>query len=88
MARMREIRAAISPHDSTTLLTDLGVDVFFGSARFEGGNVISINGSEATLKFKKACIATGGTLAELSQHFYVACSRLLLYSIGVVFYSN
>jgi pyruvate/2-oxoglutarate dehydrogenase complex dihydrolipoamide dehydrogenase (E3) component/uncharacterized membrane protein YdjX (TVP38/TMEM64 family) len=58
MARMRRLRAGISGHDSARRFRDLGVDVFLGSARFTGRGSMAVDG--ATLRFKKAVIATGG----------------------------
>ncbi len=57
MKRMRGIRARISRADSVRRLLDAGVDVFFGPARFTGTDVLTVEG--ATLRFKKAMIATG-----------------------------
>jgi pyruvate/2-oxoglutarate dehydrogenase complex dihydrolipoamide dehydrogenase (E3) component len=54
---MRAIRARISRVDSVQRLTAAGVDVFFGEARFTGTDVVAVDG--ATLRFKKALIATG-----------------------------
>lgn len=36
----------------------MGIDVFLGHAQFTGNNTVVVNGQE--LRFKKACIATGG----------------------------
>ena len=59
MARMREIRAEISDNDSAERFAkNLGVDVFLGHAHFTSPNTAEVNGK--TLKFLKACIATGG----------------------------
>ena len=57
MQRMRSIRARISSTDSVHRLTAAGVDVFFGKASFTGSDAMTVNG--ATLRFKKALIATG-----------------------------
>ena len=58
MARMRRVRAQISANDSARRYRDeKGVDVFFGAARFTGGTSLEVAG--ATLRFKKAVIATG-----------------------------
>ena len=54
---MRGIRARISRADSARRLTAAGVDVFFGEARFTGTDALDVDG--ATLRFKKALIATG-----------------------------
>ncbi|MAS91985.1 MAG: mercuric reductase [Verrucomicrobiales bacterium] len=58
MERMRKLRADISPHDSAQRFTDLGIDVFIGSARFSDPETIEVEG--ARLEFAKAVIATGG----------------------------
>ncbi len=57
MARMRRLRAEISPHDSARRFTDLGVDVFLGHGRFTGPDAIEVVGQ--TLRFGRAVIATG-----------------------------
>ncbi|MBD2200962.1 mercuric reductase [Calothrix sp. FACHB-1219] len=62
MARMRRIRAGISPHDSAARFQKLGVDVFLGSARFASKNTVEVDGK--ILRFKKAVIATGARAAK------------------------
>jgi pyruvate/2-oxoglutarate dehydrogenase complex dihydrolipoamide dehydrogenase (E3) component len=57
MRRVREVRAAIAPHDSASRYRDLGVDVYFGSARFTGADRLEVAGAE--LRFARAVIATG-----------------------------
>ena len=57
MRRMRRIRARLSRTDSVGRLGAAGVDVFFGPARFIGPDALTVDG--ATLRFKKAMIATG-----------------------------
>jgi len=57
MRRMRRIRARISRVDSIDRLSAAGVDVFFGDARFTATDALIVDG--ATLRFKKAMIATG-----------------------------
>lgn len=57
MQRMRSIRAAIGEHDSAERLAREGIDVFLGHARFTGPDTIEVG--EHTLKFVRACIATG-----------------------------
>jgi pyruvate/2-oxoglutarate dehydrogenase complex dihydrolipoamide dehydrogenase (E3) component len=57
MERMRRLRAGISYHDSAQRFAGLGVDVFFGSARFSGPDTVTVG--EQTLRFKRAVIATG-----------------------------
>jgi pyruvate/2-oxoglutarate dehydrogenase complex dihydrolipoamide dehydrogenase (E3) component len=57
MQRMRRIRARLSRTDSVQRLSAAGVDVFFGAARFTGSAALAVDG--ATLRFKRAMIATG-----------------------------
>ena len=57
MERMRRLRAGISEHDSAQRFSDLGIDVFLGNAKFTGHNTVEI--ADKSLKFSKACIATG-----------------------------
>jgi pyruvate/2-oxoglutarate dehydrogenase complex dihydrolipoamide dehydrogenase (E3) component len=59
---MRRLRARISRVDSAARFRDLGVDVFFGAARFSGPDTVDVAG--VTLRFKKAVIATGARAAE------------------------
>jgi pyruvate/2-oxoglutarate dehydrogenase complex dihydrolipoamide dehydrogenase (E3) component len=62
MQRMRQIRADISHHDSAERFQKIGVDVFFGMARFVDGHTIAIE--DQRLRFKKAVIATGARAAH------------------------
>lgn len=57
MERLRKVRAGMSVHDSAQRFQALGVDVFLGQACFCDRNTIQVG--EATLKFRKAVIATG-----------------------------
>jgi pyruvate/2-oxoglutarate dehydrogenase complex dihydrolipoamide dehydrogenase (E3) component len=57
MQRIRHLQARLSRTDSADRLRDHGVDVYFGAAHFAGLNEVKVEG--ATLKFKKALIATG-----------------------------
>jgi pyruvate/2-oxoglutarate dehydrogenase complex dihydrolipoamide dehydrogenase (E3) component len=57
MARMRRLRAEISPHDSAKRFQEMGVDVYFGEGRFVGSNALAVDGTR--LDFKRAVIATG-----------------------------
>ncbi|MGA1862499.1 mercuric reductase [Deferribacter thermophilus] len=57
MERVRKIRAQISKNDSVKRYTDLGVDVFLGTAKFLNENQIEVDNK--VLNFKKAIIATG-----------------------------
>ena len=61
MARMRGLRAHLSPVDSARRFRDLGVDVFFGEGRFTGPDTVSVG--DAALRFSRAVIATGARAA-------------------------
>lgn len=61
MQRLRARRAAISEHDSAERFTKLGVDVHLGGAKFTSPETIEVGGQ--TLRFRRACIATGGRAA-------------------------
>lgn len=61
MERMRRLRADISPHDSASRLTSLGIDVFLGEGRFIRGDTLEVGGR--ALRFAKAAIATGARAA-------------------------
>lgn len=64
MERMRRLRARISRNDSVQRFREeLGIDVFFGDARFAGADRIEVGG--ASLRFKRAVIATGACAIEL-----------------------
>jgi pyruvate/2-oxoglutarate dehydrogenase complex dihydrolipoamide dehydrogenase (E3) component len=63
MERMRRLRARISHHDSAGRFQhELGVDVFFGHGAFTGPDTIDVAG--ATLRFKRAVLATGARAAH------------------------
>ncbi len=62
MERMRRLRASLSPNDSAQRFRGLGVDVFFGPARFTGSDRLEVGGR--TLEFRRAVIATGARAAE------------------------
>lgn len=57
MQRMRRIQARLSRADAAQRLTDAGVDVYFGQARFAGPDSVAVG--DQILRFKKALIATG-----------------------------
>jgi pyruvate/2-oxoglutarate dehydrogenase complex dihydrolipoamide dehydrogenase (E3) component len=57
MARMRQLRASLSPVDSAQRYRELGVDVYFGQAAFSGPDSVDVGGR--TLRFRRAIIATG-----------------------------
>ena len=62
MERMRRLRAQLSAKDSARRFRDeLGVDVFTGEARFTSVDTVDVDGQ--TLRFRKACIATGARAA-------------------------
>ncbi len=62
MERMRLIRAGISAHDSAQRFSkELGVDLFFGNAKFIGPDSIAVG--DELLRFKKAAICTGARAA-------------------------
>lgn len=65
MARMRKLRAGISRNDSVHRYAKLGVDVYIGSGRFAGSEVIQVEGpaGNRTLAFAKAAICTGARAA-------------------------
>lgn len=57
MARMHRIRTRISAYHSAHDLAGLGVDLFFGNARFESTGTLLVN--DTRLPFRKALVATG-----------------------------
>ncbi|WAL61051.1 mercuric reductase [Thermocoleostomius sinensis] len=61
MARMRQVRAGISDHDSADRFRNLGIDVFLGAGQFVEPGTIAVGGT--TLRYKKAVIATGARAA-------------------------
>ena len=63
MARMRELRAGISHHDSAKRFSGLGIDVFLGAASFRGSDTVEVAGK--TLRFKRAVITSGARAAEI-----------------------
>ncbi|MCY7284063.1 MAG: mercuric reductase [Cyanobacteria bacterium CAN_BIN43] len=62
MARMRRIRAGISPNDSAARFQKIGVDVFLGDGRFTSDRSVQVG--DQTLRFKKAVVATGARAAS------------------------
>lgn len=58
LERLRRLRAEIAPHDSAARLREAGVDVFLGEGRFVSPDAIGVG--DATLRFARAVIATGG----------------------------
>ncbi len=63
MARVRRVRAEISPHDSARRYAELGVDVFLGEGRFTSPASVAVGGAE--LRFKRAVVATGARAIAL-----------------------
>ena len=63
MERMRRLRADLSANDSAVRFKSLGVEVFFGDARFGSRDTVIVG--DATLHFRRAAIATGARAAEL-----------------------
>jgi pyruvate/2-oxoglutarate dehydrogenase complex dihydrolipoamide dehydrogenase (E3) component len=57
MERMRRVQAHLSRAASARRLSEAGVDVYFGDARFTGYDTVAVAGE--VLRFKKALIATG-----------------------------
>ncbi len=57
MERLRRLRASIAPHDSAARFRDMGVDVYFGEARFTGRDTIAVG--RESLRFARAAICTG-----------------------------
>lgn len=61
MNRMRRIRSEMSPIDGAPRFRDLGIDVFLGQGAFADRESISVG--NATLRFRRAVIATGARAA-------------------------
>ncbi|MBI3804417.1 MAG: mercuric reductase [Nitrospirae bacterium] len=57
MARMRQLRAQISPNDSAKRFTEKGVDVFIGEGRFVAPDAVEVDGRR--LSFSKGVLCTG-----------------------------
>ena len=57
MERVRRVRARLAPHDGAARFASLGVDVYFGDARFTGPRTVEVDGRR--LEFARAVIATG-----------------------------
>jgi len=57
MERLRKIRAGISVNDSAARYAEMGVHVFMGEAVFADAHSVRVGG--ATLRFRKAIIASG-----------------------------
>ncbi len=63
MARLRKLRAEISPHDSAERFRSAGIDVFMGHGQFISANEVKVG--DATLSFSKAVITSGARAAKL-----------------------
>ncbi|MGH8132471.1 MAG: mercuric reductase, partial [Steroidobacteraceae bacterium] len=61
MERMRRLRARISANDAALRFRELGIDVYFGPARFVDSSTVEVDGTH--LHFKRAVIATGARAA-------------------------
>lgn len=61
MQRMRRLRSRISANDAASRFRDLGIDVYFGQARFADSSTVDVEGTRLT--FKRAVIATGARAA-------------------------
>ncbi len=57
MERVRQVRAAISPHDGAARMKSLGIDVFLGEGRFTAPDTLTVGDSR--LVFHRAVLATG-----------------------------
>jgi pyruvate/2-oxoglutarate dehydrogenase complex dihydrolipoamide dehydrogenase (E3) component len=57
MKRVHRLQSRLAPHDSAQHFQHLGIDVFFGEAKFSSSKTIEVKGQQ--LNFKKAIIATG-----------------------------
>ncbi len=61
MERLRKLRAGIAPVDGAPRFAGLGVDVFFGDARFTSADCVEVGGQ--SLRFRRAIVATGARAA-------------------------
>jgi pyruvate/2-oxoglutarate dehydrogenase complex dihydrolipoamide dehydrogenase (E3) component len=61
MRRVREVRAAIAPHDSVQRYREAGVDVFLGAAQFVDAHTVAVG--DALLRGRRFAIATGARAA-------------------------
>ncbi len=58
--RVRQVQARISRAESARLLAAEGIDLYFGKARFTGRQSLQVG--DASIRFSRAIIATGGAL--------------------------
>jgi len=63
METVRETRARVAPHDAVSTVESYGVQVFRGTARFVGRDVVEVG--DARLRFRRALVATGTRAALL-----------------------
>lgn len=61
MARMRRVRDRLGRTDAPAQLSEAGIELLFGCARFVGPDAVDVEGTR--LNFKKALIATGARAA-------------------------
>ena len=54
---MRALRARLSEHDAAHRFQQLGIDVFFGNARFDSHKTVHVE--ESQLTFRRCILATG-----------------------------
>lgn len=83
MERVRLLRAQISKADSAQRFSAMGIDVYFGHARFTSRKSIEVAGK--TLSFARAVIATGGrpivpTIPGLEEIGYLTSETLFCLS--------
>ena len=79
LARAKRVRTRLSRVRSAARLKQLGVDIWFGNARFSGSDTIDVDGR--TLRFRKALIATGSTpnpvtIPGLAEAGYIQASTI------------
>ncbi len=97
MERMRRLRAGIAPNDGVERFTKLGVDVFFGQARFTGPGTVEVEGRQARVRARgdrhrrpgRGAAdpgARGGRLPDQRDHLLAhrAAARLLVIGAGPI----
>jgi pyruvate/2-oxoglutarate dehydrogenase complex dihydrolipoamide dehydrogenase (E3) component len=62
MDRMRRVRARLSRAVSARRISEAGIDMYFGEARFSGSDSVTVTGD--VLRFGKALITTGARALE------------------------
>ncbi len=78
LERVHRVRTRISRANSAARLVELGIDLFFGAARFTGPRTVEVDG--LALRFGKALIATGSRpkkaeIPGLSECGYIDAER-------------